>query len=40
MNTEEILFWVIVGVLGAVLLLLFTNQIITNMIHATVSVNP
>jgi len=40
MKPQELLFWIIVGILVAALILLFTNQIIFNMLQATVTVNP
>ena len=40
MKPQELLFWIIVGVLVAALILLFTNQIIFNMLQATVTVKP
>ena len=40
MKPQELLFWIIVGIFVAVLLLLFTNQILFNMLKATVNVKP
>jgi hypothetical protein len=39
MKPQEFLFWVIVGIMVAVLFTLFANQIIMNMLKVTVT-NP
>jgi len=40
MIPQELLFWIIVGIMIAILFLLFTNQLVFNMIQATVTVKP
>ena len=40
MKPQELIFWIIVGILVATLILLFTNQIVTNMMQTNVKVNP
>jgi len=40
MKPQELLFWIIVGIFVSVLLLLFTNQILMNMLQATVKIKP
>ncbi len=40
MKPQSLLFWIIVGILVAVLLVLFTNQIIANMLKIDVSLIP
>jgi hypothetical protein len=38
MKPQELLFWIIVSISIAILLLLFTNQIVSNMLQTTVTV--
>jgi len=40
MKPQELLFWIVVGILVAALILLFTNQIIMNMLKVTVTTTP
>jgi len=40
MNTQEVIFWVAVGLAVVTLLLWFGGEIITNMLSIKVSVNP
>lgn len=40
MKPQELLFWVVVGIMVGTLLILFSNLIIMNMLKATVTVNP
>ena len=40
MKPQELLFWIIIGILVAVLILLFANQIIFNMLQATITIKP
>jgi len=40
MNTAELIFWIVVGVAIGALLVIIANQIITNLLRTTVTVNP
>ena len=39
MKPQVLLFWIIVGLMISILIILFTNEILTNMMSTTVTVN-
>jgi hypothetical protein len=39
-QVQEFLFWIIVALAAAILILVFTSNIIGNMMQSTVTVNP
>jgi len=40
MTPQELIFWIIVGILVGSLIILVSNQILFNMLQVTVTVNP